>query len=418
MGWFEGIGDVLSVRERKSLWSWLIALFLLPLRPVPPPEDKPALPPGLALKDFVLHWLARELGVRHISSRREWLLRLFVLPAPAVRVRSVQAVKKTAPRVKKPPRLIPALRHAVITLAHWLIVPEWMGKRLSVFGDALLQHPRVSYWMLHYSPARLIPVLEKALAWVHMLEDEALILAFLVTLGVLMLVATTPLTPFGQLFFSFLIVAAGIYLGRMETSFASTALTMLSMLALMRYLWWRLDATLSYEEAAEMMVTVLMMTAELYFIFWWMVSAFSRSSGLAYRPPKNADSLPLAIVMLAPVVFLLFNLRPFIIAPPATLLYLTPGLLLSLIATARQSGVKRGWRKWLQQRAAALDIPFPFLVVVLNLLALGAALLAYIRLKGNADTLFYAGWTCMNIWLIRAGGRLRVLHLQSSGQRS
>lgn len=399
----DAFANTLGVQDRARVRSWLAALFLLPFRPSSLPPLHPPLPRDVSLRRYVILWFARELGVRHVSNWREWLLRLFVPPAPmAVRHR----IEPKPVKVARVPRVLPILRQAVVALAHAIMVPAWLEQRWLACSAALAQHPKIAYWLMYFAPTRAVPSLKKVLAWVRWLEDEALLLAFAVSLGILSLAATTPLSMMGQAIFATLIVAAGVFLGRMRAAFAPAALAVLSFLAVLRYLCWRLNVVWIFENDADFLASVLLVSIELFFAYRLLFRYFTVLVG--NRRGDHADFvLPLTLLMLAPNVFLLSGVRPYVAHPLAIMLYLLPCLLLALVAMARMAGVRHGWRRWVRTQVSGWDIPFPLMLVAFNLAGVLAALVRAMTMTELPETAFHACWACFNIWILRTGGRLR-----------
>lgn len=353
------------------------------------------------------------LGVQHVLSWREWLLRLFV-PPPVSRPKSPK-IRPRQEKVARPPRVLPAVRYTVAALAHGIVLPAWLQMRWQTLTAALTAHPTIEYWLIRFAPAQAVPLLKNGLVWVHRLEDEALILAMLMALGVLILVASTPLTVPGQAVFALLIVVAGGYLGRMRATFSPAALSLLAMLATLRYLWWRIDRTLILETDADFAASVLLVAAELFLIGVLFARFYRALLGKKRHHAREPFVFAMMVVLLAPNLYLLFGIRIYQAPPLDVMLYLLPGLLLALLALACLDRVRRGWRKWLHSRCAQLEVPFPLVFAALNLAGLLAGIARAVTMPETADTLLYAGWACLNILMLRAGGRLRPAVLPQHG---
>jgi hypothetical protein len=291
----------------------------------------------------------------------------------------------------------------------WFALPRWLEQGLQKFGAAVAAIPVIARWRVRLAPARAISLLEEKLAWVHRLEDEALLLSVAAIFALLVLVASTPLTLGGQIVFAVAIIAAGVYLGRMQAEFASDVLAALSLLAILRYLWWRVDATLDFENGEDFVAGVVLAAVELVIIARLLSHYFRVLSGgkVDVSAGREMPAPVLPVLLLAPNLFLIFAIRPYAAPPLPVVLYLLPCMLLALLATARLDGVSRGWGNWVRDLVAGWRIPVPLAFAALNLAGLFAALPRAILTPDRGEVLFYAAWVCVNLWLLRTGGQLR-----------
>ena len=356
-------------------------------------------------------WLALRLGVRDVTRWQEWLLRLFV-PPPAD---STPATRRT-PKPPRQPRLLPAMRRGVIKMAHALVLPEWLAGQWVRLAAAVAGHPAIDYWLVRMAPAKAVPLLKQGLAWVHQLEDEALILATLLSFAMLAFAATTPLSLAGQAVFGAIILAAGFYLGRMHARFAPAVLAVLTMLSVLRFLWWRFDSTLFLEEGTDYVATVVLLAVETHLALRLFARYFRMLGLLRYRRSDFDLTVPAGVVLLVPVLNLLLGVRAYQAPTLVVALYLVPALGLSLLSLVRLDGVRRGWWKWLQKRCLMIAIPFPLGFAALNLACLLSGVMHLLQHPEKlATVLFYAAWACFNIVALRAGGRLHRSLPQGEG---
>lgn len=399
----------LGVEDPRSIGCWLRRLFFLPASA----STVVALPslPDAPLPRYTVLWLARELGVRDVSDWREWLLRLCV-PPPAAGSPPAIPTPTAMPSVPRH-RLLPALHRAMAAVLERITPPRWLADFWEQLAAELVAHPVIGPWLARFAPERAVPLLEKGLAWVRRIEDEALLLASLACLGLLAGAATTPLDAGGQALFAVAILAAGSYLGRMRGEFAPAALAMLSLLAMLRYAWWRADATLDldFDHGADFAAGVVLAATELVVAQRLLACYFRRLTGRR-KPDGDTPALVLPVLLAAPNLYLLGGIRLYAAPALAVALYAVPYLLLALMAMARLH--EQGWAGWAHGLAAGWQLPFPLALAALNLAGLLAALTRVLLTPDAADVPLYAIWACANLWVLKAGGRLRPGHAHAA----
>jgi hypothetical protein len=317
------LARALGVTNPESAFSWLRSLFLL--QP-PLAADKRAPVANLPVHP-VIAWLASELGVTDPSSAAEWLIRLFVAPrsasvAPAVGARhllyfrfpSLQLRRLVLPRIPTP---------------LWLI-------RL----QQLARHPWVLRWRTRLAPLRAEGWVGRAYSGWMGLRWLLRSLILFAAISFFLAAATTPLGLSGQAAFAALLCMVGWYASRMRGSFAAVSLGMLSVLATIRYGWWRLHATLTFGNAPEFMLGIPVVVAE--GVTWVMLLWGFFRLWMSYETASLESPLPPGllwwVLLPAPLLYLAFGVRVIDADAPLVFSFAFPHLLLAMLACSRLWG--------------------------------------------------------------------------------
>jgi cellulose synthase (UDP-forming) len=228
------IATGLGVPEHATALDWIVRLFF-----APPRAGRPDHPQRWARASLLA--LAKQWGVLDPRSSREWLWRAFVRP-PRARVRGqVSRARETLDRIER--WLLPValtLRGAWRRLEALVALLPWQR-----WGDALERGTeRVGHvrWLL--------PVL--------------------VTLGAVLWagVGASPLQAGGQVQFFALTIAIALIVRRFPGRLPVLILATLSLLAMARYIIWRVTQTLDFRTPTEAIVGYALFSAELY---TWMI---------------------------------------------------------------------------------------------------------------------------------------------------
>lgn len=111
---------------------------------------------------------------------------------------------------------------------------------------------------------------------------------FIVGLFLLWQVTTTPLSAWSQFFFTLIVWALSIILVHMKGRFVSLALSILSLITLCRYAWWRVSYTLHFESYTEAILGYCLLAAEFY---TWLIVLLGFIQA-AWPLKREALSLP------------------------------------------------------------------------------------------------------------------------------
>lgn len=239
VGW---LADGLGV-EVSSRWSlWLLRLFVLP-SPVATPPARPlaaALPTGKSTRLRRLIWLlAAELGVGQLDSPYDWARGLFLVPqfaAPDAGSAMRRAANGSPPLHQRWAVWYGLARSALAPLAAWLRPLERrLWERLEQASEVVMA----------------------AGLTLHVVAGAAA--AALATLAI-----TTPLTAGEQAWFTALTLTLALSIRRFAGSLPNLLLVSLSLLATLRYGYWRLTTTLIFESPAAWVCGLLLLLAESY----------------------------------------------------------------------------------------------------------------------------------------------------------
>ncbi|AJC22472.1 UDP-forming cellulose synthase catalytic subunit [Pandoraea pulmonicola] len=285
------IGDAL-----RSLYRLGQALLALRLR-VPPRPDGRA--PGVVqwvlaatlrsprhqlwmrqTGNHVLARLAMRLDVRQFDMWREWWLRLFFQPARSGRPDPVGRAfawinERATHRLGVPAdagfwQMVRALfwrtadqRPSFPPYVAWLAFREY--------------NERVRQWLVQTlfgippdTPAELAHRFDRRLEHVMHWRLTSTVVALLGLVGVFWIV-TTPFTPFDQLLFSICTLTLALVFRRLDSQYSVLVLIGLSLISTIRYVWWRLTQSLSFDTLPEALVGYLLVGAEMY---TWLILLF------------------------------------------------------------------------------------------------------------------------------------------------
>jgi cellulose synthase (UDP-forming) len=239
------------------------------------PSDKPR-----TLRQRALDWLARGLGVPAERTPLDWFVRLF-FQAPARGktdfarrwIRTAVLYLALQWGVLEPHRLRAWLWRALVrpprspeqsgaaTLRAWLawidrwLVPLWLrGQRLRRRIEALLPTLPWQRWgtQLEAGTQRLGHI-----RWL-------LPLIVLAGAGLWLMIGTSPLSSDGQFEFFAVLMAVALFLRRFPGRMPVLVLTALALLAMVRYVWWRVTQTLTFQTPGEAILGYLLFGAEAY----------------------------------------------------------------------------------------------------------------------------------------------------------
>lgn len=260
-------------------WWWLFILPATQRRPI-------ALLDGLALRARA--WMARELGVEQPAPLRLWLWRVFVLP-DSYAYRHTQILWRI-------------IRQAVMwpiysLLRAWQPVQHWLDLQIdrAAIGDRM------------DSAALALPTL--TLGW--------RLLIAVVCLPLLGVIVSTPLQPLDQALFAMLMLGLAVFARQMPGKTARVFLLTLSLVATLRYLWWRITATLPYNEPVDLTFALILFAAELYAVTILLLGYFQTAWPLGREVatlPANTDEWPSVDVYIPTYNEPLKVLRPTVLA--------------------------------------------------------------------------------------------------------
>jgi cellulose synthase (UDP-forming) len=255
----DGLARGLGVPAERTPLDWFVRLFFQP--PAPGTTDYAR----RWIRATVLH-LALQWGVLEPHRLRAWCWRAFV----------------------RPPR--PAARSSAATgraLAGWIdrcLVPVWLrGRQLRRRIEAMLPSLPWQRWgaQLEAGTQRI-----GHLRW---------LLALLVLAGgtLWLLVGTSPLQSDGQFEFFAVLVIAALFIRRFPGRMPVLVLTALALLAMVRYVWWRVTETLSFETPGEAILGYALFGAEAYtwiiLLFGFVQTAWPLDRAVAALPADPAD---------------------------------------------------------------------------------------------------------------------------------
>lgn len=243
------VAQQLQVHEPDRAISWLIRLFLKP------PQDQPIFQVNAELIPDPIPWLAMQLHVEPNAKWQQWLLRLFVLHPN-------KSIMHGDPAEQSLTTLRGQLKQAITPLV-WAMQMVWAAgtwpikQLMRVLSDLALHvdTKRIAV----FADRVLTPLLtQPGVRWV--------VFAF----GALAAVAvvTTPLSSGGQFLFLILCWVCTMVLRQLPGRYPALMLATISLIAMGRYVWWRLTTTLTYDSMFEALFGTGLLLAESY---TWLV---------------------------------------------------------------------------------------------------------------------------------------------------
>ncbi len=243
------LAQQLQVKEPHRITGWLTRLFLRP------PQDQPIFQVNADLVPDPIHWLASQLRVAPHAHWHQWLLRLFVLPpnkSVTLSANLKQSMGTLGEQLKIAGEPLAWVLRTVWTVGTWPIKQFMRGlnhlashidaKRISVFADRVLV------------PLLTLP----GIKW----------LVFVIGILAAVAVVTTPLSSGGQLLFLIVCWVCAMVLRKVPGRYPALMLATISLIAMGRYVWWRLTTTLTFDSLGEAFLGTGLLLAEAY---TWLV---------------------------------------------------------------------------------------------------------------------------------------------------
>ncbi len=236
----EWIAVGLGMPERRTRLDWLVRIVFMPPRAGAP--DRPRRWTRAALRRLGAHW-----GVLDTGSMRSWLWRAFVRP----------------PRPPRPPEKgdVARAREALDRLERWLSPMVRTVRDAKRRLDALVALLPWERWG---------NALEAGAGRIGRIRGLAVLLALV---GALLWagVGASPLQAVGQLQFFALTIAVALVVRRFPGRLPVLILATLALLAMGRYIIWRVTETLSFRSPMEAIVGYALFSAEAY---TWLIMTF------------------------------------------------------------------------------------------------------------------------------------------------
>lgn len=230
-------------------WWWLFVL---------PANQRKAIPilDGVALR--LRAWVASQLGVEQPAPMHLWLWRVFVLPQAYQYQNTKSLLQFMARGIGHLKRLCQQL---------WAPMQSWLDARV----DRAALGKRLD------GLALTLPTMTLSLR---------LLIAF-VCLPLLGLIVSTPLQPLDQALFAILMIGLAMFARQMPGKTARVFLLTLSLVATLRYLWWRVTATMPVGEPVDLFFALILFAAELYAVTILLLGYFQTAW------PLNREEAPL-----------------------------------------------------------------------------------------------------------------------------
>ncbi|MEL0028633.1 MAG: glycosyltransferase, partial [Perlucidibaca sp.] len=229
------------LRQRWEMHGWLLLWWLFVL----PPQQRRPIPLLDAAAVRLRPWLSARLGLAADAPPGLWLWRCFVLPPEQAQPAGVLAVFAHLARAAGWLLALPL--RLLDRLALWFrrrVDTDQLGRRLDVMALAL-------------------PTL--TLGW--------RLLLYLVCLPVIVICVTTPLAPREQLVFASITLAVAAVISIVPGKTARVFLLTLSLIATLRYLWWRVTTTMP-AEPLDLFCALVLFMAELYAVIILLLGYF------------------------------------------------------------------------------------------------------------------------------------------------
>lgn len=285
-GWLHAV--VARCRQALADHGWLLLWWVFVL---PPARRRPL--PGLDAAALALRTrLAVRLGVTCVDDPGEWLLRLFVLPPEQARDGSLSA------RLRSAWSGLLWLLTRPLALLGWLydFAAGWLGRHV----DAVRLGDRLDLMSL------AMPGL--TLGW--------RLLVGLVCVPVVLICVTTPLEPGDQALFAALTLMLALALSRIPGKTTRVFLISLSLVATLRYLWWRVTSTMP-GEPLDLVFALILFMAELYAVAILLLGYFQSAWPLNREPaalPEAPQDWPRVDIFIPTYNEPLKVLRPTVLA--------------------------------------------------------------------------------------------------------
>ena len=232
--------------DQPQRWSrWLLRLLVLPPAGAAPVSIDPQQVPDLTV------WLAAALQVEPGAPWHRWLLRLVWLPprkGDSMRARLVGQRRAAAQNI-----------YRVGGWTGWLLAQLWTG----VVWPLRMLIRWLEWLAQRYDYGRIGASMERVLEPIVAIPGVRwLIVAVALQIGVVVL--STPFSALGQFLFRLVCWMSSMVLRRMPGRFPAIGLALVSLIALGRYVWWRLTTTLGFDSAAEAALGYGLLAAEAY----------------------------------------------------------------------------------------------------------------------------------------------------------
>lgn len=260
----------LDVQHPRDLGCWLRRLILRP-------RPRAQIAPDIRQIPDPSAWLAMRLDMRNRRSPAEWLLRIFFVSAQ-------QRQARRTPLAALCGAVLAALLKVVSLLLGCVVFAyRLLGFVIAKSGGALRPFlPVVNYPRLELGLDRL--------ASAQILSHPLLRgIAFAGIVAVFAIVVTTPFTLWGQGLFLLTMWVVAMLVRRIPGNMPTLLLIGLSVLASVRYCWWRATATLELDSAWELLLGSGLLLAEMY---TWLVLLLGYIQ-TAWPLKRKAAPLPL-----------------------------------------------------------------------------------------------------------------------------
>ncbi len=118
---------------------------------------------------------------------------------------------------------------------------------------------------------------------------------YIIAIGMGFLCITTPFSTFSQTIFVGLLLLMALLIRGIPGTTITLLLTVLSIVASTRYMWWRFTSTLNWDESFDLIWGALLLIAEIYTYFFLVLSYLQTTWPLHRQPlpmPKNTEDWP------------------------------------------------------------------------------------------------------------------------------
>ncbi|GAB3629001.1 cellulose synthase catalytic subunit (UDP-forming) [Pandoraea terrae] len=229
------------------------------------------------------HWiaaLASRLGVQRLDQWRDWWLRVLFRPVPHGRADRISRLAhwlniRLALRIGVSPDgslgclirgllfRLPGERPVFPPYAAWLWVRD-------VGAAARAWFVARAFGIPPDTPAHLARRFDRRLEKMMRWRMTAAAFAAVGLIGLTWIV-TTPFDPWEQMLFSVCTLTLALVIRRLESQYSVLVLIGLSVVSTVRYIWWRVTQTLSFDTVEETAVGYLLVSAEMY---TWLILLF------------------------------------------------------------------------------------------------------------------------------------------------
>ncbi len=164
-----------------------------------------------------------------------------------------------------------------------LVRARWLRRQLKRWA----RHPlkiMPQRWKVQQAPSRMRRQLEKVAIQKFWSNRPLALVAYPVAIGILVISIITPFSLFSQLLFTLLLWFIALSIRHIRGNLPAMILILLSVIASGRYLWWRFNYTLNWDNLLDLSLGFVLLGAELFAWLVLMLGYFQTARPLQRQP--------------------------------------------------------------------------------------------------------------------------------------